>query len=159
VSNLAILDSALRLRSFDRKYGPVLADALDGIAAFANGLAVRIGVLESATSSTTTRPEVYEATFSATFTPVFSDGQVQIIILTGNIAIDPPSDTGGLIEFILVQDATGGRTVTWDSDYFGTDLNDIITVADTYSHFRFAQRSDAKLAQIGRKTTGIPWAA
>jgi hypothetical protein len=46
--------------------------------------------------------------------------------LTGNLSVVTPSGTpadGQIIKFRFVQDATGGRTFTFDSGYaFGTDV-------------------------------------
>ena len=58
----------------------------------------------------------------ATITPVLADAQVFELTLGGNRTMANPSDLGSLkvgqhVMFIIKQDATGSRTLEWDSAY------------------------------------------
>lgn len=83
-----------------------------------------------ATSPTITTPTIDGGTFtngyteetvtantSTSYTIDLANGTVQILTLTGNCTYTFPANTAGK-SFLLVQkqDATGSRTVTWDSD-------------------------------------------
>lgn len=61
------------------------------------------------------------ATFAASFTPDPTQGQIIALTLTGNITINAPIAgtfwPGLRMMFVLTQDATGGRTITWSSTY------------------------------------------
>jgi hypothetical protein len=61
-------------------------------------------------------------TYAATVTPnPNSGGSRKLITLTGPITIaNPPAASqklGAMLSFLFTQDATGGRVVTWGSDY------------------------------------------
>ena len=67
-------------------------------------------------------------TFSASYTPEVYAGGTIILTLTGNITINSTAaghfHTGAVMKFMLKQDATGGRTITFSSQYktnFTTD--------------------------------------
>jgi len=60
--------------------------------------------------------------YAATITPnPTSGGTRKIITLTGPVTIaNPPTPArviGTMLSFLFIQDATGGRVVTWGSDY------------------------------------------
>jgi hypothetical protein len=78
-------------------------------------------------------PTAIDLAYAATVTPVASDAEVfTIAALTGNVTIGAPSGTaattglpydGQPLTIRLTQDATGGRTVTWNAAFaFGTDV-------------------------------------
>jgi hypothetical protein len=71
------------------------------------------------------RTSSMEVAYASTWAPNAASATTQWIELTGNMTIDPP--TGGVdrqrLTIELKQDATGGRTVTWDAIYvFPTDF-------------------------------------
>lgn len=55
--------------------------------------------------------------YASTITPSWQNGRIKTITLTGNPTIAAPyqAATGQEMTFIFTQDATGGRTVTWNS--------------------------------------------
>lgn len=58
--------------------------------------------------------------YAATITPVIAGANTTVVpgILTGNIAIGAPTgniQVGSLLGFSFTQDATGGRTITWNA--------------------------------------------
>jgi hypothetical protein len=56
--------------------------------------------------------------YAATITPDAALGERVIVgVLTGNLTINAPTNprTGGMLVFSFAQDATGGRTITWNS--------------------------------------------
>ena len=65
-------------------------------------------------------PRVVNVTYSATLTPYADTSDIVTVTLAGSPIINAPSGTpidGQKIEIHLKQDATGGRTVTWASNY------------------------------------------
>jgi hypothetical protein len=85
-------------------------------------------------------------TFAASYTPDPSLGAFIQIALSGNITIDPPSGlprAGDELEFRFLQDATGGRTVTWDA-----------TFKNSYSN---TGNTASKELTIRFRYTGIKW--
>jgi len=60
-------------------------------------------------------------TFSSTLTPDITKGTVIDITLTGNLTLDIPANLypGARFSFIFIQDATGGRTVTFTNGSAG----------------------------------------
>jgi hypothetical protein len=65
-------------------------------------------------------PAYVEPPLPATYTPPTSAGWITIWPLTANITIANPAATGvdgQLLNFLLQQDGTGGRTITWGSKY------------------------------------------
>jgi hypothetical protein len=76
---------------------------------------------------------VNTVTFSAT--PVFNAalGMAQKLTLTGNVTSSTfTNGVVGLYEFILIQDATGGRTFVWPANFFGAQVPDLgISVRST----------------------------
>lgn len=58
-------------------------------------------------------------TYAATVTPSAWGPQTVLVTLTGNLTIANPAQkpTNGRLRFVLTQDATGGRTVTFGSDF------------------------------------------
>jgi len=65
-------------------------------------------------------------TFAATFAPDITDSSIVKVTMTGNITSlnAPTGRTFGIFTLVFVQDATGGRTVTWNT----TDYPDFSTV-------------------------------
>ena len=63
--------------------------------------------------------ELHTLADGATITPDFKDGNVQNVVLGGNRAIADPTNikAGATYLIVLVQDATGSRTVTWGTKY------------------------------------------
>ena len=61
----------------------------------------------------------YTITYSATINPDFSNGNSQEVTLTGDPSFDTPSNmkAGTLYIILIKQDATGGRSPSWSSDY------------------------------------------
>lgn len=60
-----------------------------------------------------------EETFVTPYTPNPYTGSKKVMILTGNITVNTPTykHVGMEIEYTFIQDATGGRTVTFDGNY------------------------------------------
>lgn len=80
-------------------------------------------------------------TYAATYAPNPMKGRLLELTLTGNITISNPVDavTGGIgnqLTFLFIQDDTGGRTVTWDSD-FNNDWYDDGYIANAISSITF----------------------
>lgn len=94
------------------------------------------------------------------YKPDITNGEFQQILLTSSITIDAliGASTSALISFILIQDATGGRNVTWDTSYIGTSISDVDQTAGTYSVYEFVLRSsDLRPVLRTRPITGLPW--
>jgi hypothetical protein len=90
------------------------------------------------------------ATVSATVTPDLADGLNQQETMTANVTAANPVYTGGAIvegmklTLKFIQDATGGRTITWDTEYIGLSNEDPDLTADTYSVYCFVRNTASK---------------
>lgn len=65
-------------------------------------------------------PVLQSIAYAATITPNGALGERVIVgALTGNLTINAPSNprTGGMLSFGFAQDATGGRTITWNAAF------------------------------------------
>lgn len=65
-------------------------------------------------------------TYGATVTPDFSTGNNFVLTLTGNATLAnptnfPPSGQTQAGQIVIIQDGTGGHTITWGSEYYMTD--------------------------------------
>lgn len=62
---------------------------------------------------------IFTLTDAATITPDFDNSSIQTVTLAGNRIIANPTNMqdGGTYVIIIKQDATGSRTVTWNSAY------------------------------------------
>lgn len=73
--------------------------------------------IEAGTFTNGYTEEVATANTSTAYTVDLANGSVQILTLTGNCTLTFPANTAGKsFLLILKQDATGSRTITWDSD-------------------------------------------
>ena len=76
----------------------------------------------------------YAASASSTYTPnPVASGSYQTVTLTGNVTIANPANNAGnqILRLILVQDATGSRTVSFGTSYVGANVSSLGTGAAT----------------------------
>lgn len=91
-------------------------------------------------------------TTAGAVTPDLADGLNQQESATGNVAVNAPIFTGGTIiagmwlDLKFIQDATGGRTITWNAIFIGlgNSAGEPDTTPDTYSRFRFVYNTANK---------------
>jgi hypothetical protein len=86
-----------------------------------------LGLVENPTNGTTAGNRISlnanggfaSTNYAATVTPDLSTGHVHVINLTGNITVNRPINMkdGDRLAIIFIQDATGGRTVTWGTGF------------------------------------------
>lgn len=90
------------------------------------------------------------STYAASFTPDLSTGSYFVITLTGNITINAPANmrSGQDIIFEFIQDATGGRTVTWNGAWRQT-WSDTGNTANRFSIIKFRSRGTGSAIQEG----------
>ncbi len=79
-------------------------------------------------------------TTSGTYTPdFFTNGGVTTMTINGNLTVAAPSNgpypRGAHASFSIRQDATGGRTITWNAVYVNTPTT--VTTANAYNTARF----------------------
>ena len=85
--------------------------------------------------------------YAASLTPNPYGGRYQAVTLTGNVSMVAPTyrHTGMMLTMIFTQDATGGRTVSWDSGYTLTNgainpaANAVTTIEFVYSGSKWVQ--------------------
>ena len=102
--------------------GLLIGDWKTAIKYFTAGGSAPPAVLPTTTSApSATGTAFYTITYAATITPDYTQGTTQFCQLTGNVTVanvtSSPTGSGQPLTLILQQDATGGRTVTWGSDY------------------------------------------
>jgi hypothetical protein len=119
-----LLDSGLGLSP--QVIAAILDADISALEAFLNDQASGAPAVEAASSPVAT---VTPVPYAAAITPQVGAGEtiVNVGVLTGNVTVnnpggDAPTD-GQVLRFRFSQDATGGRTVTWGTEYaFGTDV-------------------------------------
>lgn len=87
--------------------------------------------------------------FATSYTPNCLLGTMRILTLTNNITINAPTNAaaGAILEFLLIQDGTGGRTVTWNSGSNGF----VFQVAWTNTGNTLGKKSYARFIYDGTK--------
>lgn len=85
---------------------------------------------------------VQQPAFAASFTPDFYvGGVVQPGVLTANMTVNAPTNgpyiVGTRATFVLQQDPTGGRTITWNAIYKNTPTSVTTTSGYTIGRFMF----------------------
>jgi hypothetical protein len=95
-------------------------------------------------------PTTVSLTDAATITPDLATGRHFAVTLGGNRTIANPTNVGhGLYSFLVAQDATGGRTLTWGSKFrFNQSAPTLSSSANAKDPFLFLGDGDA-LYQIG----------
>ncbi len=92
-------------------------------------------LLVSHTDDGRMKPLVVEYPYAASITPDVDTTEIADIgLLTGNVSVTNPSGTpidGQLLTFRFAQDSTGGRKVTWDTQYVSTSLTTTPTMPTT----------------------------
>lgn len=94
------------------------------------------------------RSRIESLPYSSSITPSWQNGRLKTITLTGNVTINAPSRaaTGEELEFIFLQDGTGGRTVTWNAVFLVSWTP--VTTAGKRNHIRF-RFDGANWVQVG----------
>jgi hypothetical protein len=75
-------------------------------------------------------------------TPDLADGLNQKVTMTANLTVNAPINSGGTIDpgvylnLKFIQDATGGRSVTWNAIYKGMANEQPSPNPSTYSKFQ-----------------------
>lgn len=120
------------------------------------------GGTSTATSTFTYAGTYVQSTPGSTFTPDLSSQKdtQELTLTSATCTIKNP--TGGSSDFkwdlILLQDATGGRRVVFDTNYKGltnaTGNIDIDTKANSYTVYRFVVRPDGKSMMLSPALTG-----
>lgn len=90
--------------------------------------------------------------YAATITPTveFADTKVIVASLTGNLTVGAPvgARAGMRLSFTFLQDATGGRTITWNAVFAATangagTSNQVGATSFVYTGTRWVQESGA----------------
>ena len=102
------------------------------------------------------QPAFQSVSYAATLTPDPGEGYaIKVGTLTGNLTVNNTSQykryTGCKMQFLFIQDATGGRSITWDSAYKTTWSNSG-SVKDLYASIEFTYDGTYWL-----QTDYVPW--
>ena len=83
------------------------------------------------------------------------NGSYQVCTLTGNVTIASLANAtaGDLFHILLIQDATGSRTATWNSNYkFASgDTGTLTTTASKRDYFLFRALSSSEFLCVFQK--------
>ena len=102
------------------------------------------------------RDTPYTITYAATITPDIRNGSYQVMTFgAGNVTIASIANVtaGDIFEIVLVQDATGSRTASWNSNYkfFSGDSGTLTTTASKKDWFRFRAYSATEFHCVALK--------
>jgi hypothetical protein len=109
------------------------------------------------TSLSKYKETVFSLTYGATITPNWSNGSVQKVTLTGNATFAAPTNmvAGSSLTFIIVQDATGSRTGTWNGSYkFAGGTPTLTTTANAVDVVNVFYDGSLYLASISKEDNG-----
>lgn len=128
--------------------------AASGVATLDSTSRLPVAQLPTSLNNAVTRTSSTIA-YAATITPALPTGDAiyNIGTLTGNITVANPSGTpfdGQMIQFLFIQDTTGGRTITWGGNYaFGSDVTQALipTAASSKWRMLFAYNATASTWQ------------
>ena len=95
-------------------------------------------------------------TYASTITPALSNGKNQRCTLTGNVTVAFPTGAtdGGELRLVLIQDGTGGRTVTLATGW-KLDGGEVVTLPNTKSIIDVCFKSSTEIESV-LFNTGIP---
>ena len=114
---------------------------VSGGAEIVNNLASNNTIVGSGYSYTHAKTTAEEITYAATIQPDCALDQVKIITLTGSAIISLPVNSlgkaGDTLNFIFIQNGTGGYTVTWDVTYFKSNWSNTGNTANKRSSVTF----------------------
>lgn len=97
------------------------------------------------------------ATTSGTYTPHVGTTSNFLLTANGNLTLGQPTNPlrGKVINFVILQDATGGRTITFSSTYYVSSCS-VTTTANTRTSVSFVYDSAlTKFVQVGSCATGM----
>lgn len=96
----------------------------------------------------------YTLTYAATVNPDMRNGEVQKITLTGDVTISTPTNApiASKITYIIRQDGTGGRAVTWTGGHISQSWSDAGNAASAYSAISFYQIAVGQWIQVGEQS-------
>lgn len=101
------------------------------------------------------RDKLFTITYASTITPNIRNGSYQVCSLTGNVTINSLANAtaGDVFEIVLVQDATGSRTATWNGNYkfFSGDTGTLTVTASKKDWFRFRAYSATEFHCVAMK--------
>jgi hypothetical protein len=88
---------------------------------------------------------------------VTTSGVISLVdqTLTSNVTLTPPADAGEILSYVIRQDAAGGHTIGFDTNFSAYSAS-IDTTANTISTFLFLYSSTySKYVMVGQPTTGM----
>jgi hypothetical protein len=97
----------------------------------------------------------YAITYAASITPSVANGKNQRVTLTGDITVNFPTGAtdGAELRLVLIQDATGGRTVTFSTGW-KLDGSEVVPLASTKSTIEVCFKSSSEAESV-HFTTGV----
>jgi hypothetical protein len=102
-------------------------------------------------------PTAQAPAFAASFTPDLSLGTIiRLGAMTANLTVNTPTNPGPAgqeVTFVLLQDGTGTRTITYAGNWKGTGVAATVTTAGTLTVDRFVN-VDGTLFRIYSRATG-----
>ena len=144
-------------RRVQAQFGPILDNGFDyfkALSASASGASAG-GAVSGGGSAPTVSPW-HAITYASTITPALSNGKNQRCTLTGNVTVAFPTGAtdGAELRLVLIQDATGGRTVSLATGW-KLDGGEVVTLPNTKSIIDVCFKSSTEIESV-LFNTGIP---
>lgn len=90
-------------------------------------------------------------TYGASVAWDMASGQAAKLTLTGDALISNPTNKNSITPILeVVQDATGGHTLTFDTDFVEVDVSSVTTDANSITVYAFVKGSDGKFRGQGK---------
>lgn len=150
-------NNQLVTRRIEAQYGPILDNGFDyfkALSASASGASAG-GAATGGGGGSTVSPW-HTITYAGTITPDLANGTNQRCTLTGNVTVAFPTGAtdGAQLRLVLIQDATGGRTVSLATGW-KLDGSEVVGNPSTKSTLDVCFKSSSEVESL-QFTTGIP---
>lgn len=90
-------------------------------------------------------------TYGATVAWDMASGQASKLTLTGDALISNPTNTNSITPILeILQDGTGGHTLTFDTAFVEVDMASVTTVANSVTVYAFIKGSDGNFRGQGK---------
>ena len=90
-------------------------------------------------------------TYGATVAWDMSIGQAGTLTLTGDAIISNPTNADSITPILeVIQDATGGHALTFDTDFAEVDVSQVTTALNSITVYAFVKGSDSKYRGQGK---------
>jgi len=145
-------------RRVEAQHGPILDNGFDyfkALTASASGATAGGAVTGGGGGGAPASSPWHPIAYASTITPNLANGKNQRCTLTGDVTVNFPTGAtdGGELRLVLIQDATGGRTVTLTTGW-NLDGGEVVSLPSTKTTIEVCFKSSSEVESV-HFTTGV----